>query len=309
MTGLGAGFKCLAAFSPDRRTVIWAQDDGPIGRCDVSTGRVTTLPLLHRAKVTALSVRPDGKVSLVGDASGMVRLWDVATGTARGEPLRHEGSIVTAAFSPDGRSVVTAGDDRTTRLWDATTGRPIAPLLENEGPVVEVAFSADGGVIAVRTAHSIRTFARFAGQSGVKPLGPPWEPRNSEAEWVSDGRAVVTLKPERIRPLHVEVMALSPDGRKLMATCEGDEARVWRTLPAVGRCPAADALGGGADGPRAGFRRQRERTGREILVGAPAAASRNGGPAVAMSTGRHGDDAAGCSVMNGSNVHIIILSY
>ena len=130
-------------------------------------------------------------------------MWDAATGLAKGEPLRHEGAMQPAAFSPDGRSVVTASADMTTRLWDATTGRPIAPLLENEGPVVQLAFMADDRVIAARTADSVRTFARLAGQSGVKPLGPPWQPRVSDAEWGYDDLAGVTLKRGGNRPLRV----------------------------------------------------------------------------------------------------------
>ena len=116
---------------------------------------------------------------------------------------------------------MTASADLTTRLWDATTGQPIAPLLENEGPVVELAFSANGQVITARTDHSIQTFARLTGQAGVKPLGPPWQPRQSIEEfWLPMTRRVMTLRREGIRSLSVRVMALSPDGRKVLATCE-----------------------------------------------------------------------------------------
>jgi WD40 repeat protein len=229
LPGHTSGSVTLAAFSPDRKTVMTAAEDNlPVVLCDIATDRQTTLPSIHRGKITALSMRPDGKVALTGDGSGMVRLWDVTTSATIGEPLRHEGAITAAAFSPDGRSIVTASADKTARLWDATTGQATAPLLENEGPVVELAFSADGKVIAARTADSVRTFARLNGQAGVKPLGPPWQRRVYDSEWEADDKGVVTLRQEGMRSLNVRVMALSPDGRKVLATCEENEARQWR---------------------------------------------------------------------------------
>ena len=229
LQGRPNGPVALAVFSPDRKTVMTAAEDKqPVVLCDIPTGRQTALPSIGRGKVTALSVHPDGKVALTGDASGMVRLWDVTTRVVIGEPLRHEGPVTTAAFSPDGRTIVTASADLTTRLWDATTGQPIAPLLENEGPVVELAFSVNGQVIAARTADSVRTFARLNGQAGVKPLGPPLQRRVYDSEWAADDQGVVTLRREGIRSWNVRVMALSPDGRKVLATCEENEARLWR---------------------------------------------------------------------------------
>ena len=231
----GRFFVSFAVFSPDRRTVLTASGQPPIVELyDVPTGRLTLLPSAHQGEITALAVSPDGKAALSADDRGMARLWDIATGTTKGEPLRHEGSIWTAAFGPDGRSVVTASADKTTRLWDAATGQAFAPLLENEEPALEVAFSADSQTIAIRTAHSVRTFARLSGQGGAKLLGPPWQPRESKANWGFEDGAV-KLQREGIRTLGVGVMALSPDGTRVLATCEGSEARLLRVpSPVVG---------------------------------------------------------------------------
>ncbi len=233
----------LAVFSPDRKTVMTVTEHNQlVVLCDVATGRQTALPSIRRGVITALSVRPDGKVALTGDGSGVVRLWDVTTRAAIGDPLRHEGPITTAAFSPDGRSIVTASADKTTRLWDATTGQGIAPLMENEGPVVELAFSANGKVIAARTEDSVRTFTSLNGEAGVKPLGPPWQPRVSISEWGWEDWVGMRLKFEGIRPEHVEVMALSADGRKVLATCERDVARQWRVPSPLTGDPSRLAL-------------------------------------------------------------------
>jgi WD40 repeat protein/serine/threonine protein kinase len=205
-----------AVFSPDRQKVLTGGVDHLVRLCDVPTRRLITFPPAHQGEVTALAFGPDGKVALSADALGIARLWGVASGAPRGEPLRHEDSIVAAAFSPDGRVVATANRDKTARLWDAATGRPLGSPLDHDEPVEEVTFSGDGRILATRTSSSVRTFVRLSGRAGVKPLGPPWRPHQSVTEWASDGRTLIA-KFEGVRSEGITTMALSPDGKRLLA--------------------------------------------------------------------------------------------
>ena len=99
------------AFSPDGRTLAFADRDGSILAWDVERGRVRpNFPATRQESDLALGdesplgFAPDGKVlASQGDLDPLVKLWDVDSGrllsTIEVEPSL--GQVV--SFSPDGR--------------------------------------------------------------------------------------------------------------------------------------------------------------------------------------------------------------
>jgi WD40 repeat protein/class 3 adenylate cyclase len=108
----------------------------------------------HGDTITALAIRPDGRLALSGagkdnwaDAVGKdnsLILWDYQTG----EPLRrlegHQNTVNDVAFSPDGHQALSASDDATLILWDLDTGEMIRQLVGHTNRVTGVDISSDG---------------------------------------------------------------------------------------------------------------------------------------------------------------------
>jgi WD40 repeat protein len=99
-----------AALSPDGRTLVSADLDGTLVFRDPRNGAPRG-PAVDSGlgALTALAVRPDGKLAL-GSADGRITLWDPAARRPLGEPFRGWNvALQGLAFSPDGQTLVSGG--------------------------------------------------------------------------------------------------------------------------------------------------------------------------------------------------------
>ena len=121
LVGHESPVRCVAFVGPD--TVVSADDDGAVIFWDAASGRKLASLGAHRAAVTALTVSPDRRTVVTGDASGAVRVWDVRTRTSvahrldpvalragSGQAIR--GAVAGLGFLGDGTTVVCAVEDQ-----------------------------------------------------------------------------------------------------------------------------------------------------------------------------------------------------
>src|SRR5205814_544119 len=116
---------------------------------DVVTGKLDAVLRGHRAPVTSVAYRPDGKqVATIGNDQAL-RLWAPATGRevalfkADVAPpnLDRDAHVV---YSPDGKRIASATSGNDIHLWDGESGKAVAVLRGHSSSVSRVQFSPDG---------------------------------------------------------------------------------------------------------------------------------------------------------------------
>lgn len=94
----------------------------------------------HRADVTAMAIRPDGRRLATGSDDRSIKLWDIATGGGLENPVTlalHTDKVTSLAWSPDGRWLASTAEDHTVILWDAERGQPVGdPIAVSGAPLV-----------------------------------------------------------------------------------------------------------------------------------------------------------------------------
>jgi len=242
-----------AAFSPDGRSVATGNNLGMTRLWDRETG--AEIRQFQGSRSIAFS--PDGRFLATGDRDGLARLWDVATGREAGRFVIAENAedqsariVGAVAFSPDGRYLLAGG--RVAVLWDIASGQELRRLTGDWMWVSAVAFSPDGrrALIGeqrrtpleplrahlwdVTTGETLRRFTWRASSITGESEGVAFSP---------DGRQIVTaggteailwdvaagreVRRFARQAAAVNGVALSPDGRHLLAAGDDGIARLW----------------------------------------------------------------------------------
>jgi len=225
------------AFSPDRRTMATAGDDGLIRLWNVTDparpvrwGRPLTG---HTGRVYWLAYSPDGRTLASAGRDRTVRLWHVADpahAAPAGPPLKgHTSFVFSVSFSPDGRTLVSASNDRTLRLWNVTDpakATPLGgPLVGHTDAVASATFSPDGRTVA--SAGHDRTVRLWNVTDLAHPV--PWRP------------------PLAGHTDTVYATAFSPDGRTLASVGNDRMVRLWNVTDPAAATPLGQPLPGHTD--------------------------------------------------------------
>jgi WD40 repeat protein len=161
----------------------------------------------HTAQVTSVAMTADGAKIVTGSVDGTVRIWDAATGrvlhvlSSDGEPVR------SVAVTPDGRRIVAgvgiygAQHHGSARVWNAENGEELLVLGKQDFAVIGAAITADGDRIVTA---NVKLVTLWDAKTGT-------ELRRFETG--SSGG--------------VQGVAMTPDGRLIVACLSSGEPRVW----------------------------------------------------------------------------------
>lgn len=133
--------------SPDKRTLITADESGLVHIWDTETGQSKKTIQIGQ-QVTAVAIDATSQFLAAARADRSIVLWDLKTGAVRSEFRKHENVVNALAFSPDGTTLASGGDDRTAILWDLASGKSKRTLKGHDMTVTSLAFSPDSLTLA-----------------------------------------------------------------------------------------------------------------------------------------------------------------
>ena len=155
-------------FSPDNKTVLWANRDGYLRQWRwTDSGSQPLIENGHRGVVWDIDYSPDGRSFATAGDDQTVRLWDAENLRVKRVFRGHQEGVFTVAFSPNGKWLASAGGDGTVKLWDllgaGSSGEiPVVAARELSNRII---FSPDGRSVAVGADDdSIRVISRESGQ-------------------------------------------------------------------------------------------------------------------------------------------------
>jgi RNA polymerase sigma factor (sigma-70 family) len=187
--------------------VVTASDDHTVRIWDAATGK-QRLKLMHDGPVRGMAVSPDGSKIASSSLDDTVCLWDVATGRRLLQVLGHgrTGGRRALAFTPDGKYLLSWGDDRYVRKWEVATGREVLKvatpgLSQKFLPTENLLFAGNGKTFVLSTSNQFRLCDAATGKELQRLAN-------------DDGS--------------VNSMAISPDGRLLLAGIQGKSTATTR---------------------------------------------------------------------------------
>jgi WD40 repeat protein len=151
----------------------------------------------------------------------------------------HSGFVHSVAFSPDGKRIVSGCADNTVKVWDAQYGQEILYLKGHTGIVRSVAFGPDGKqVVSGSEDGTLKVWDAWSGQPTL----------SLKAHTVLVG-GVANIQ-------HVNSVAFSPDGKRLVSGGADGTVTVWdsqsghETLSLRGHTGMVNSVAFSPDGKR-----------------------------------------------------------
>jgi serine/threonine protein kinase len=199
--GPHSGGVLAAAFSPDGRQLLIADQDGSVRLWPVVPGRLAVQLEAPRslegpprtAGVHSLAFSADGDRVLACDLDGAVAAWETRTGRKVGE-FQGAAGACHATFLPDGHRVLSGHSDGELRLWDLSTGHEVQRFQKHDGPVAGLSVGLDG------------------------KTGSSYDKNGSVRVWnIDTGHEVVDQRRKMEDLADYTDLAASPDGQRLVS--------------------------------------------------------------------------------------------
>ncbi|MHC4174613.1 MAG: protein kinase domain-containing protein [Planctomycetota bacterium] len=134
----------FAAFSPNGKHIVSADEDGMITIWDSASGDEVMSIVGHDQAIRTMSINSDGSLFASGSSDNTIKIWDAITGSLVMTLRGHDGPINSVAFSPDDKYVISSSWDCTVRIWDTATGKEIRNLRGHENLTTSAVFTPDG---------------------------------------------------------------------------------------------------------------------------------------------------------------------
>ena len=250
------------AFSPDRRVLASASDDGTIGIWNLETRTLRETYRGHSAAALGVVFARDGSTLYSGAADGTEIAWDVSGLRRLGRPFQFSnspGAATAVATSPDSASFVTSAAPNRVTIWRARDLRRVGGLRGPCGPAVSLAWSHDGRLVActgdgrhtvvwsVRTHRIVRLFGSSGsdGGGGVELLARRPSPRHGRERRPHPGVGRPPRSQDRRRPRRERVARR----RFLTRRKTARRSRARRVRRDLGRRPPQARAQGGARAP------------------------------------------------------------
>jgi RNA polymerase sigma factor (sigma-70 family) len=263
-----------AAFSPDGKTLLVAEDQGGAALWDVASGKLLQRFADHGA-VVAVGFAPNGRSFAAAGRDGIIRIRDAASGRSAAEMNMGDKLPRSVVFAPDGKSLASTGARGDVILWDlASAGQRWCDKAVGAWPW-GLAFSPDGKTLATGgAAGSVRIYDAASGKN-LLSLRVGRDDGLSSVAWSPDGRDLATAGPgdavclwdaatgkEKSRwptgEVRVSSASFSPDGRTVATGgIWGSRVRLWDAAtgkelhPAAGHNGAVFGLSFSCDGKTA----------------------------------------------------------
>jgi WD40 repeat protein len=206
----------------------------------------------HSGIVEDARFSPDGSRAVTVGDDGTARVWDTITGDVLAVLAVPGGTVLSAEFARDGNRIVTATDDGT-RVWEASGFRPIRRItLPHDAPrsyhvyFEDARFSPNSRVVATVStwppiylwqATSGKRLARLPGRGPRLRTSLAFSPDSKRIVTTSDKSVTIWSASTGARLVRwrasVRTAAFSSDGRHVLTTGSGGNARVWNA--ATGR--------------------------------------------------------------------------
>jgi eukaryotic-like serine/threonine-protein kinase len=242
------GLVTRACFSPDNQRIATSSSDGTLRIWDAESGATTLLLRGHFGAVWDVVWQHDGRQVVSVGSDGTFKIWE---GTQHGMPKafgNRDGLIHSLKLNADGTRLAMVYGDQALEIWNATNDQKLCRIRGTFNLKDQLEFSGDGRVLAVALSEVIEI--RNTDDGKISHKIPVPNPLLKPMALNKDGRLLAaqdadqsihvwdTSHHERIckltPPAKAISLALSPDGRMLVAICD-DESRpskqgvIWKT--------------------------------------------------------------------------------
>ncbi|GEM_PF-1728086 len=229
------------AFTPRGQSLVMNTKGKGIWVVDAGTGKKLASWLEDEDAPTStrrVQLSPDGKLLAAHywlDRRLTTRIWTVPDGRLVHELKGHTKTLEDLAFSPDGRRLATSAQDGAIRIWDVDSGKQVE-LIAPISPVKALAFSPDGRRLAGAGNGPLRPAVAAGLAARLREEKPDTRGLIQEASGLSTSTIRIwdTHSGEQTAALpayigHVDLLAFTPDGTRLVTAGSDDEStiQVW----------------------------------------------------------------------------------